>query len=37
MTGTEQSGPSWGPGDMRKDVPHSARIYDYWLGGKDNF
>ncbi len=37
MTGTEQSGPSWGPGDMRSDVPHSARIYDYWLGGKDNF
>lgn len=19
------------------DTPHSARIYDYWLGGKDNF
>jgi len=18
-------------------VPHIARIYDYWLGGKDNF
>ena len=18
-------------------VPHPARVYDYWLGGKDNF
>jgi hypothetical protein len=23
--------------DLRTDVPHSARIYDYLLGGKDNF
>ena len=23
--------------DLRMDVPHSARIYDYLLGGKDNF
>jgi S-adenosyl methyltransferase len=23
--------------DFRPDVPHPARIYDYWLGGKDNF
>lgn len=23
--------------DLRPDVPHPARIYDYWLGGKDNF
>src|SRR5690349_14629386 len=23
--------------DFRTDVPHPARIYDYWLGGKDNF
>ncbi|WP_243716118.1 SAM-dependent methyltransferase [Actinomadura darangshiensis] len=22
---------------MRTDVPHSARMYDYYLGGKDNF
>src|ERR1700757_5106003 len=22
---------------LRTDVPHSARIYDYLLGGKDNF
>lgn len=23
--------------DLRTDVPHSARIYDYLLGGKDNY
>ncbi|MEV6303885.1 SAM-dependent methyltransferase [Actinoplanes sp. NPDC051861] len=22
---------------MNSGVPHSARVYDYWLGGKDNF
>jgi hypothetical protein len=25
------------PADVNINVPHSARIYDYWLGGKDNF
>jgi hypothetical protein len=25
------------PTDLRVDVPHLARIYDYWLGGKDNY
>ena len=23
--------------NVRTDVPHPARVYDYWLGGKDNF
>jgi hypothetical protein len=23
--------------DLRTDIPHAARIYDYLLGGKDNF
>lgn len=23
--------------ELRTDVPHSARMYDYFLGGKDNF
>ena len=23
--------------DLRSDVPHGARIWNYWLGGKDNF
>ncbi|AXI80876.1 SAM-dependent methyltransferase [Peterkaempfera bronchialis] len=25
------------PGDLRTDVAHPARMYDYYLGGKDNF
>ena len=25
------------PTGIRADIPHPARIYDYWLGGKDNF
>ncbi|MFC1420755.1 SAM-dependent methyltransferase [Streptacidiphilus cavernicola] len=25
------------PVDLRTDIPHSARMYDYWLGGKTNF
>ena len=35
MTASEP--PDYGPVDLRVDVPHPARIYDYWLGGKDNF
>jgi SAM-dependent methyltransferase len=26
--------PKW---ELRPDRPHPARVYDYWLGGKDNF
>jgi SAM-dependent methyltransferase len=25
------------PVELNTNVPHIARIYDYWLGGKDNF
>jgi hypothetical protein len=25
------------PPEVNINVPHSARMYDYWLGGKDNF
>jgi hypothetical protein len=25
------------PRDIDTTVPHIARIYNYWLGGKDNF
>ena len=25
------------PPGVNANVPHSARIYDYWMGGKDNF
>ncbi|MFD0773184.1 SAM-dependent methyltransferase [Streptomonospora algeriensis] len=31
-----ESGPRGGP-DLDTSVPHSARIWNYWLGGKDNF
>ncbi len=30
----------WRVADLAKidiSVPHPARVYDYWLGGKDNF
>jgi hypothetical protein len=29
------SGPA--PSGLDTNVPHIARVYDYWLGGKDNF
>ncbi|WP_395105914.1 SAM-dependent methyltransferase [Actinomadura sp. SCN-SB] len=25
------------PIDLKTDIAHPARVYDYWLGGKDNF
>ena len=25
------------PMDLRTDIPHLARIYDYWLGGRNNY
>ena len=37
MTDSAQSSGDFTPEEFRTDVPHSARIYDYWLGGKDNF
>ena len=33
----EQSDDRRPSADLRPDIPHPARIYDYWLGGKDNF
>jgi S-adenosyl methyltransferase len=36
----QESGDTWEPaGDPRLDVsvPHIARVYNYWLGGKDHF
>jgi hypothetical protein len=29
--------PDWLPPEINTSVAHSARVYDYWLGGKDNF
>ena len=40
MTEQAQPGSGGAPGRMSRfdtSVPHPARIYDYWLGGKDNF
>jgi S-adenosyl methyltransferase len=35
--GNEQPSQSWPPPEFDTGIPHSARMYDYWLGGKDNF
>ncbi len=32
-----RSDPGWVPADIDTSVAHPARVYDYWLGGKDNF
>jgi hypothetical protein len=29
--------PGWLPPEINTSVAHPARVYDYWLGGKDNF
>jgi len=41
---TERSSPHWDdaeqrvrPVELRTDIPHSARVYDYFLGGKTNY
>ena len=34
---TSQGTPAGGPPPFDVSVAHSARMYDYWLGGKDNF
>jgi SAM-dependent methyltransferase len=36
MTGPSQPGNGL-PAEIRTDIAHPARVYDYWLGGKDNF
>jgi hypothetical protein len=32
-----QGDPDWLPPEINTNVAHSARVYNYWLGGKDNF
>ncbi len=34
---TESGQPADNGNTIRTDIPHPARVYDYWLGGKDNF
>lgn len=28
---------AWPPPQLDTGIPHSARVYDYWLGGRDNY
>jgi hypothetical protein len=38
MTDSGSNSPSGGaPPEIDASVPHSARIWNYWLGGKDNY
>src|SRR5580698_5420285 len=37
MAASGQTGDGGVPADVRADIAHPARVYDYWLGGKDNF
>ncbi|WP_308205592.1 SAM-dependent methyltransferase [Frankia sp. AiPs1] len=40
VSSTSRSGPAaprFISADLKMDIPHSARVYDYFLGGKDNF
>jgi hypothetical protein len=34
---TSMEDPDWLPPEINTGVAHSARVYDYYLGGKDNF
>ena len=35
--GTDDPGTQHLPPELNTNVPQSARVYDYWLGGKDHF
>lgn len=35
-TDLDPQGP-WPPPQLDTGIPHSARVYDYWLGGRDNY
>jgi S-adenosyl methyltransferase len=35
--GAASADPDWLPPEINTNVAHPARVYDYWLGGKDNF
>jgi hypothetical protein len=37
MTASQGAQGDWPPPEFDTGVPHSARMYDYWLGGKDHF
>ena len=35
--GSPTPGQPTAPPELNTSVPHSARIWNYWLGGKDNY
>lgn len=35
--GFHGAGQDWAQPEIDTSVPHYARVYDYWLGGKDNY
>jgi hypothetical protein len=35
--GSHADSANWTPPEIDTSIPHSARMYDYFLGGKDNF
>jgi S-adenosyl methyltransferase len=35
--GAAGADPDWLPAEINTDVPQTARIWNYWLGGKDNY
>jgi len=35
--GAAEPEPAQPPAALDTSVAHPARVYDYWLGGKDNF
>jgi hypothetical protein len=37
VTDSRNEGEARPPADLDTSVAHPARVYDYWLGGKDNF
>jgi S-adenosyl methyltransferase len=37
VTDSRNAGEARPPADLDTSVAHPARVYDYWLGGKDNF
>ena len=37
MTGQAEQDQGWSSLGIRTDIPHPARVYDYMLGGSDNF
>src|SRR5450756_2203013 len=37
MAESDERQESWKALGIRTDIPHPARVYDYILGGKDNF